>query len=383
MKNIVLSLFFLAVVSSTTHASKVNDFCVANLKAPDSPSGYQCLPPNGMTADNFVFSFKPENTSNPIKVGVSTAFVKDFPGLNGLGISAVRVSMDKGGFIPMHTHEDATELIMTVEGEIIAGFVTATKAYVKTLKPGDLMVIPQGLLHFVVNSGRGKSFGFAAFSSSNPSVHSFNQIFANNIPSNILAQTTFLDVAQVKKLKALFDLKGPDSPSGYQCLPPNTLTADNFVFSLQPANTSNPIKAGISTAFVKDFPALNGLDISAVRVIMDKGGYFPMHTHRGATELIIMVEGEITAGFVTATKAYVKTLKPGDLMVIPQGQLHFVLNSGAGKATVFAAFSSSNPGVHSFNQIFANNVPSPILAQTTFLDVAQVKKLKALFGGTN
>ncbi|RDX65878.1 Auxin-binding protein ABP19a, partial [Mucuna pruriens] len=208
MKNMVLSVFFLAILSSTTHASKVNDFCVADLKGPDSPSGYQCLPPNTMTADNFVFSFKPENTSNPIKAGVSTAFVKEFPGLNGLDISAVRVSMERGGFFPMHTHEDATELIITVEGEIIAGFLTSTKAYVKTLKPGDLMVIPQGLLHFAVNSGNGKAFGFAAFSSSNPSIHSFNQIFANNIPSPILAQTTFLDVAQVKKLKSLFGGSG-------------------------------------------------------------------------------------------------------------------------------------------------------------------------------
>jgi len=33
--------------------------------------------------------------------------------------------------------------------------------------------------------------------------------------------------------------------------------------------------------------------------------------------------------------------------------------------------------------IFANNIPSDILAQATFLDVAQVKNLKACFGGSN
>ncbi|RDX70188.1 Auxin-binding protein ABP20, partial [Mucuna pruriens] len=179
------------------------------------------------------------------------------------------------------------------------------------------------------------------------------------------------------------DLKGPDSPSGYECLPVDNLTVDNFVFSLQPENTSNPIKAGISSAFVNNFPALNGLGISVVRAVMEIGGYFPMHTHPDATELIIMVEGEITAGFVTPSKAYVKTLNAGDLMVIPPGHLHFVLNSGKVKATVFAAFSTSKPGIHSFNQIFSNNIPSPILSQTTFLDLDQVKKLKARFGGTD
>lgn len=201
----VLILFFLALISSTSHASNFNDFCVADLKAPESPSGYPCLPPNTLTADNFVFTLQLPNTTNPLlKAGINTAFVNDFPALNGLGVSAARVVIEKDGFFPLHTHSDATELIITVEGEITAGFVTPTKAYVKTLKSGDLMVIPKGLLHFVVNSCKGKSTGFAVFSSSNPDVQLFNDIFANNVPSHILAQTTFLDVAQVKKLKARF-----------------------------------------------------------------------------------------------------------------------------------------------------------------------------------
>lgn len=107
-----------------------------------------------------------------------------------------------------------------------------------------------------------------------------------------------------------------------------------------------------------------------------------MHS-RHATELIIAVEGEIIAGFVTSgKKVYVKTLKPGDLMAIPPGLLHFVVNSGKDKASCFAVFSSENPGVHSFNEIFSNDLASDILAQTTFLDVDQVKKLKARFDGS-
>nr|KYP31561.1 Auxin-binding protein ABP19a [Cajanus cajan] len=200
----------------------------------------------------------------------------------------------------------------------------------------------------------------------------------------LLALLSFTSHATDDKVNnfCVADLKGPNSPSGYQCLPPNSLTVDNFVFSLPVSNTSNPIKTGISSAFVNDFPALNGLDISALSVIMDSGGYIPMHTHRGATELIIMVEGQMTAGFLTHDASYVKTLKPGDLMVIPRGLMHFVANYGKDKVVAFAAFSSSNPGIHSFNDIFSNNLPSDILAQTTFLDVAQVKKLKDRFHGS-
>ncbi|RDX74917.1 Germin-like protein subfamily 3 member 3, partial [Mucuna pruriens] len=383
MKNMSVIVLFLAIHSWTCHASTVNDFCVADLKSPDSPSGYECLPTDNLTADNFVFSLQPENTSNPIKAGISSAFVNNFPALNGLGISAVRVVMEIGGYFPMHTHPDATELIIMVEGEITAGFVTPSKAYVKTLNAGDLMVIPPGHLHFVLNSGKVKATlrSLRLVSVAPTRIHA---LLISNMVMSVFFLVVLSSTTHASKVNdfCVADLKGPDSPSGYQCLPPNRMTADNFVFSFKPENTSNPMKAGVSTAFVKDFPGLNDLGISAVRVSMDRGGFFPMHTH-DATELIITVQGEITAGFVTATKAYVKTLKPGDLMVIPQGLLHFVVNSGRGKAFGFAAFSSSNPGVHSFNQIFANNVPSPILAQTTFLDVAQVKKLKALFGGTN
>ena len=69
-------------------------------------------------------------------------------------------------------------------------------------------------------------------------------------------------------------------------------------------------------------------------------------------------------------------------MVFPQGQLHFQVNSGNGKATAFLAFSSANPGAQLLDLLlFGNTLPSDLVAQTTFLDVAQVKKLKARFGG--
>ncbi|KAK7401537.1 hypothetical protein VNO78_13088 [Psophocarpus tetragonolobus] len=206
MANITLMIiFFLALISSSSFASNVNDFCVADLKGPYSPSGYQCLPPNTLKVDNFVFNLQIPNISNHVlKAGINTVTVNNFPALNGLDLSVVRVAIDKDGFFPIHIHKDATELIIALEGEITAGFITGTNAYVKTLKPGDLMVIPQGLFHFVANTGNGKSSGYGVFSSSNPSVQAFNDIFANNVPSNVIAQTTFLDVAHVKKLKALF-----------------------------------------------------------------------------------------------------------------------------------------------------------------------------------
>ncbi|RDX66284.1 Auxin-binding protein ABP19a, partial [Mucuna pruriens] len=198
-------LFFIALISFTCHAS-VNDFCVADLKGPDSPSGYKCKPPNTVTVDDFVFAgFVAGNTTNSLNAALTSAFVTDFPGVNGLGVSVARLDIGKGGSIPMHTHPGATELLIMVEGEITAGFMTPTALYTKLLKPGNLMVFPQGQLHFQVNSGKGIATAFLAFSSANPGAQLLDLLlFGNTLPSDLVAQTTFLDVAQVKKVKARF-----------------------------------------------------------------------------------------------------------------------------------------------------------------------------------
>ncbi|CAJ1950789.1 unnamed protein product [Sphenostylis stenocarpa] len=198
-------LFLLALLSYTSHAS-VNDFCVADLKGPDSPSGYQCKPPNTVTVDDFVFSgFVAGNTTGGFNAAVTPAFVNELPGVNGLGLSVARLDIAKGGAVPMHSHAGASEILMMVKGQITAGFITPAGVYQKTLKPGDVMVIPQGLMHFQANSGKGKATAYLAFSSPSPGAQLLDLLlFGNNLPSELIAQTTLLDYAQVKKLKYRF-----------------------------------------------------------------------------------------------------------------------------------------------------------------------------------
>jgi oxalate decarboxylase/phosphoglucose isomerase-like protein (cupin superfamily) len=121
-----------------------------------------------------------------------------------------------------------------------------------------------------------------------------------------------------------------------------------------------------------------------MHVVIEEGGFAPMHTHPGATELIIAGDqGEATVGIVTPTGVYTKVLKSGDLFVVPPGLMHFVVNTGKGKATGYAAFSSENPSTQIVDTLlFGNKLPSELVAKTTLLDLAQVKKLKALFGGS-
>ncbi|XWS12143.1 hypothetical protein CRYUN_Cryun37aG0064600 [Craigia yunnanensis] len=198
-------LFLFSLILTSTHVL-AQDFCVANLKGGvQTPSGYACKKESTVTSDDFVFSGLglEGNTSNIIKAAVTPAFVAQYPGVNGLGISAARLDLAPGGVVPMHTHPAATELLYVVHGHITAGFISSSNVvYLRTLKKGDIMIFPQGLLHFQINAGRRPSLAILNFNSPNPGLQILDfALFANDLPSALVEKTTFLDDAQVKKLK--------------------------------------------------------------------------------------------------------------------------------------------------------------------------------------
>ncbi|CAK9150124.1 unnamed protein product [Ilex paraguariensis] len=197
--------FYVSFLFFSSHAA-VQDFCVANLKGPESPAGYSCKKPAEVTVDDFVFSGlgMSGNTTNIFKVAVIPAFVPQFPGVNGLGLSMARLDLALDGVVPTHTHPGASELLLVMQGSILAGFISsANRVYMKTLHKGDIMVFPQGLLHFQVNAGAIPATAFATFSSPSPRLQITDfALFGNNLPSKLVVKTTFLDLAQVKKLKA-------------------------------------------------------------------------------------------------------------------------------------------------------------------------------------
>ncbi|KDP33908.1 hypothetical protein JCGZ_07479 [Jatropha curcas] len=183
------------------------------------------------------------------------------------------------------------------------------------------------------------------------------------------------------------DLSGPEGPAGFSCKKAASVTVKDFVYSgLGVAgNTTNIIKAAVTPAFAAQFPGVNGLGISMARLDLAPGGVIPFHTHPGASEVLVVIQGTICAGFVSsANKVFFQTLKKGDIMVFPQGLLHFQINGGGSPALAFVSFSSPFPGLQILDYaLFGNDLPSDIIEMTTFLDAAQVKKLKGVLGGTN
>ncbi|KAK6914695.1 Cupin 1 [Dillenia turbinata] len=199
-------LFLFSLFLSSTHASE-QEFCVANLKLPPTPAGYACKDPAIVTVDDFVFTGlgKAGNTSNIIKAAVTPAFVAQFPGVNGLGLSLARLDLAPGGVVPMHTHPGANEVLTVIQGSIVAGFISSANAvYYKTLKKGDTMLFPLGLLHFQINAVGVTSVALVGFSSSNPGLQILDfALFGNDLPTELISKSTFLDPAIIKKLKSV------------------------------------------------------------------------------------------------------------------------------------------------------------------------------------
>ncbi|XP_027337332.1 auxin-binding protein ABP19b-like [Abrus precatorius] len=206
----VLIIFLFALISSTTsRASNANDFCVANLTGPETPSGYLCKSTNTVTSSDFKYSgLTPGNPSSTYNIALTTAFVDQFPAVNGLYISMARVDMGVGGVVPVHTHPGGNEMILVLQGKIIAGFITSTNVYMNILGPGDVMVFPQGQLHFQINNGTTKAVVISAYSSPRPRINIVLNLLFANLPADIIAAITKISPPEVQKLKAQFGGSG-------------------------------------------------------------------------------------------------------------------------------------------------------------------------------
>ncbi|CAI9753026.1 unnamed protein product [Fraxinus pennsylvanica] len=216
----LISILIISFVSFT-HAFDPNplqDFCVAvnDAEAKVFVNGKICKDPNTVSADDFLFrGLKiPGNTSNPLGSRITYVTVNEFPGLNTLGVSFVRIDYAPYGVNPPHFHPRAAEFLVVLEGTLYVGFVTTTfdpnvpnKLFTKTLYPGDVFVFPKGLIHFQFNVGKNNAVALAGFSSQYPGIMIIaNALFGSNPPINIdvLTKAFQVDANVIKSLQGQF-----------------------------------------------------------------------------------------------------------------------------------------------------------------------------------
>ena len=189
--------------------------------------------------------------------------------------------------------------------------------------------------------------------------------------------------------------------NGRTCKPADKVIAQDFTSTLlrapaaaatydshytsgsQPRNGS---KAAIVTlAFVDTFPGLNTQGLSIARIdFPPNGGLNQPHVHPRATEVLFLVQGTLTVGFVSTAPnntLFQATLYPGDLFVFPRGLVHFQINlDKKNPALAIAALNSQNPGVSQLAvALFAANPPLPgMVLQNTFgIEQSEVDALSA------
>lgn len=207
---LLIPFLLLATPSYSSDPDPLQDFCVANLEVPPSINGFLCKPASEVTSNDFFFDglSKEGNTSNSLGLSVAAGNVRAFPGLNTLGISINRVDLSPGGINPPHSHPRATESGVVIKGKILVGFITTNNTFFsKVLGPGEMFVVPRGLVHFQWNVGKGQALLFAAFNSHLPgSVIVPNTLFAASpsLPVEVLTKAFQVEDKVINDIKSKF-----------------------------------------------------------------------------------------------------------------------------------------------------------------------------------
>uniref|UniRef100_A0A803M1E7 Cupin type-1 domain-containing protein n=1 Tax=Chenopodium quinoa TaxID=63459 RepID=A0A803M1E7_CHEQI len=205
------TVFLLApFLSNAADPDPLSDFCIADLNSSPTFANFPCKPTSNVTSEDFFFDglMKEGNTSNMFGSKVTPGNVLTFPALNMLGLSMNRLDIAPNGLNPPHTHPRSTESGVVISGKVLVGFVTTGNVfYSKVLVPGQMFVIPRGLVHFEKNVGNKKAVIITAFNSQNPGVVVVPTTLFDaqpSIPDDVLTQTFQIDSSVVHGIESKF-----------------------------------------------------------------------------------------------------------------------------------------------------------------------------------
>lgn len=128
----------------------------------------------------------------------------------------------------------------------------------------------------------------------------------------------------------------------------NALTDEEFVFDFKDPNLKKTTGAGgtLTSANVGNFAALVGNGLALTIGEMAPCGANSPHSHPRATEILLLLNGELSAGFLTenGSRFVVQNLTEYSAMVFPAGSIHFQANYGCDPIKFVAALSDEDPG---------------------------------------
>ncbi|KZV39659.1 Rhicadhesin receptor precursor [Dorcoceras hygrometricum] len=196
--------------SHSADPDPLQDFCIADLAGGVAVNGFPCKPASNVTTEDFFFDglIQEGDTNNTFGSRPTQGNVLAFPGLNTLGISMNRVDFAPGGLNPPHSHPRATESGVVIKGKLLVGFITTGNVFhSKILGPGQMFVIPRGLVHFQVNVGLEKALIITAFNSQLPgAVIVPLNLFASTpaVPDHVLTEAFQVGSEVIDEIKSKF-----------------------------------------------------------------------------------------------------------------------------------------------------------------------------------
>ncbi|KAF6987539.1 hypothetical protein CFC21_005175 [Triticum aestivum] len=160
---------------------------------------------------------------------------------------------------------------------------------------------------------------------------------------------------------------------------PMNLTGNFFTYTGFRPTRSVTSGFTLNKATMMEFPALNGQSVSYATLTFSPGSVNPTHTHPRASELLVVISGTLSVGFIdTANRLYTQDLATGDMFVFPKGTVHYQFNQGNSTATALSAFGSATPGLVSVPlAVFDTGIDNTVLAKSFKTDEATIQKLKA------
>ncbi|PNT68692.1 putative germin-like protein 9-2 [Brachypodium distachyon] len=163
---------------------------------------------------------------------------------------------------------------------------------------------------------------------------------------------------------------------------PANITGDFFTYTGFRVSSSTPITSSftVTKATMMEFPALNGQSVSYARLTFPPGSVNPAHAHPRSAELLLVVDGALSVGFVDAAagRLYTQDLAAGDMFVFPKGTVHYQYNMGGQDAVALSAFGSAAAGLVSVPvAVFETGIDDAVLAKSFKTDEATIQKLKA------
>ncbi|KAI0518610.1 hypothetical protein KFK09_006046 [Dendrobium nobile] len=198
-----------------------------------------------------------------------------------------------------------------------------------------------------------------------------------------MSSKTFLLLATVVAFVFSSRAADPDITSDFIVPPGITPDANFFTFrgfgeSLLGGPKNGSFQATKATQV--EFPALTGQSVSIAVLQFAARGLNPPHTHPRSAELLIVVQGTLSVGFVDSNnKLYQKFLFKGDAFVFPKGLVHFQVNEESRyPAIAISAFGSANAGTVSLPKtLFGSGIYDWLLAQSFKTDVGTIDKIIA------